>query len=79
MSHTCPAKLEVESHSMLIIASDSYDVQPVSVDSLITEPGERYDFIINANQPDGERKICLIFSSDYLQNIFPFGSLFNKS
>lgn len=54
MSHVCPAQLEIESHSMLIIASDSSDVQPGIVDSLVSTSGERYDFVINANQSGGE-------------------------
>lgn len=39
---------------MQVIASDSYDLQPVTVDSLVSTSGERYDFVINANQPTGE-------------------------
>lgn len=39
---------------MRVIASDSYDLQPVTVDSLVSTAGERYDFVINANQPAGE-------------------------
>lgn len=54
MSHVCPALLEIENHSMEVIASDSYDLQPVTVDSLVSTSGERYDFVINANQPAGE-------------------------
>lgn len=54
-SHVCPAVLEVENHSLLVIASDSYDVEPVEVDSLFSNPGERYDFVITANQSDKGR------------------------
>jgi FtsP/CotA-like multicopper oxidase with cupredoxin domain len=54
MSHICPAVLEVEGHRLLIIASDSYNLQPVYVDSLVSTAGERYDFVINANQSAGE-------------------------
>lgn len=54
MSHVCPAQLEIENHSLLIIASDSYDLQPVTVDSLVSTSGERYDFVVNANQTGGE-------------------------
>lgn len=35
---------------MEIIATDSFNVRPVIVDSLITTSGERYDFVIHANQ-----------------------------
>lgn len=54
MSHVCPALLEIENHSMRIISSDSFDLQPVEIDSLISLPGERYDFVIDANQTGGK-------------------------
>lgn len=54
MSHSCPVSLEVENHKLLVIASDSFDLQPVSVDSLVSTSGERYDFVINANQTGGK-------------------------
>ncbi|KAG5677062.1 hypothetical protein PVAND_006846 [Polypedilum vanderplanki] len=53
MSHNCPVILEIEGHSMQIIASDSYDLQPVTIDSLVSTSGERYDFVLNANQKIG--------------------------
>lgn len=53
MSHICPAVLDVQGHSLQIIASDSFDLQPVTVDTLVSLPGERYDFVINANQTNG--------------------------
>ncbi|XP_063699608.1 uncharacterized protein LOC134830148 [Culicoides brevitarsis] len=52
-SFSCPVQVQMESHSLDIIASDSYDTQPVTVDTLIATGGERYDFIINANQDFG--------------------------
>ena len=61
MSHVCPVILEVEDHSLLVIASDSYDLQPVAVDSLYSTSGERYDFVINANQSIGLGETCLFF------------------
>lgn len=54
MSHVCPIVLEIEKHSMTIIASDSFDVQPATIESLISNSGERYDFVINADQSPGE-------------------------
>lgn len=61
MSHVCPAMLEIENHNMTVIATDSYDVQPVTVDSIYSNSGERYDFVINANQYGGELKFVLEF------------------
>lgn len=50
MSIACPFTLEVENHTLVVIASDSYDLQPVEIDSLFANHGERFDFVINANQ-----------------------------
>lgn len=55
MSTACPALLEIEGHRMTIIASDSFDLQPRTVDSLISTSGERYDFVINANASGGSK------------------------
>lgn len=60
MSHVCPALLEIEKHSMLIIATDGFDVQPASVDSFVSQAGERYDFVINANQIGGKYGLLCI-------------------
>ena len=57
MSHVCPAVLEIENHSLLVIATDSYDLQPVTVDSLVSTSGERYDFVVNASQTGGKRDL----------------------
>lgn len=38
---------------MTVIATDSYSVEPVVVDSIHTSPGERFDFILDAmNDPN---------------------------
>lgn len=39
---------------MQIIASDSFSLQPKIVDTLISTSGERYDFVIDANQLKGK-------------------------
>lgn len=54
MSHVCPTAIEIEHHSLRVIASDSYDLQPVTVEKLISNAGERYDFVVDANQNQGE-------------------------
>lgn len=53
-SHVCPALIEIQSHSLQIIASDGFSLQPVIVDSLYLNAGERFDFVVNANQTGGE-------------------------
>lgn len=33
---------------MTVIASDSYSVEPLTVEAIITSAGERYDFVLHA-------------------------------
>lgn len=54
MSLNCPAELSIEGHTLQVIASDSYNLQPVEVSSIVSLPGERYDFVITSNQPGGK-------------------------
>jgi FtsP/CotA-like multicopper oxidase with cupredoxin domain len=54
LSHNCPAQLDIENHTLLMIASDSYDFKPVEVDSFLSTSGERYDFVLTANQTGGK-------------------------
>ncbi|KAH3771415.1 hypothetical protein DPMN_172732, partial [Dreissena polymorpha] len=49
----CPLKVSVQDHNLSVIASDGYDMKPVLVDSITIFAGERYDFVLSANQkPD---------------------------
>ncbi|XP_055907069.1 uncharacterized protein LOC129942238 [Eupeodes corollae] len=54
VSHACPVQLQVEGHSLSIISSDSNDVEPRPFDTLVTNSGERYDFILSANYTKGD-------------------------
>lgn len=45
---------QVQGHRLTIIASDGYDVEPRSFDTLISNSGERYDFVLTANQATGD-------------------------
>lgn len=38
---------------MTVIASDSGKVRPITVNTLYSSAGERYDFVVRANQPPG--------------------------
>ncbi|KAK9884427.1 hypothetical protein WA026_007274 [Henosepilachna vigintioctopunctata] len=49
----CPIVISVDDHSLNVINSDGYDFKNVTAESLVTYAGERYDFIINADQPEG--------------------------
>ncbi|XP_071446243.1 uncharacterized protein [Hetaerina americana] len=49
-SSVCPAQLTVQGHPLLVIASDGEPVHPVVVNTIISFTGERYDFVITADQ-----------------------------
>uniref|UniRef100_A0A1A9W9Z6 Uncharacterized protein n=1 Tax=Glossina brevipalpis TaxID=37001 RepID=A0A1A9W9Z6_9MUSC len=46
----CPIKISIDNHSLTAINSDGYDFEAVDVGSIVTYAGERFDFIVNANQ-----------------------------
>lgn len=49
----CPVQVSVDNHQLLMIASESSVFEPVLVDTFIINAGERYDFVLEANQkPD---------------------------
>ena len=48
-----PLRVSVDNHEILVVATDGYDIDPWMVESLVIQPGERYDFILDANQPYG--------------------------
>ncbi|XP_054289587.1 uncharacterized protein LOC129004903 isoform X2 [Macrosteles quadrilineatus] len=50
-SLSCPFRLTVQGHKLLVIAADTNIIKPVLVDSLIVSSGERYDVVLNATQP----------------------------
>lgn len=52
-SLNCPIEISVDNHNITIIASDGHYFQPLEVQSLATYAGERYDFVVHANQPIG--------------------------
>ena len=45
-----PLRVSVDNHTLSIVATDGYDVEPVTVESVIINPGERYDFILTADK-----------------------------
>ncbi|KAB7498531.1 Laccase-5, partial [Armadillidium nasatum] len=49
----CPTEISVDNHKLLVIASDGQNLQPLEVDSLVIYGGERWDFVVNANQEPG--------------------------
>lgn len=49
----CPMELSVDSHNLTVFSTDGNDVDPIEVSSFVSYAGERFDFIINANQEQG--------------------------
>ncbi|XP_026494888.1 uncharacterized protein Stw isoform X1 [Vanessa tameamea] len=49
----CPAQITFEGHNLTVIATDGEPVQPVKVNTIISFSGERYDFVIEANNIPG--------------------------
>ena len=49
----CPIEVSVENHKLTLIASDTHAIQPIEVDSFVVHEGERFDFVLNANQKSG--------------------------
>ncbi|KAJ8307393.1 hypothetical protein KUTeg_015477 [Tegillarca granosa] len=45
-----PFRVSIDNHKLTVIASDGYALKPVQAESFIIYPGERYDFLIDANQ-----------------------------
>ncbi|XP_015584710.1 laccase-4 [Cephus cinctus] len=49
----CPVQVSIDNHTLLMIASESGTFEPVEVDSFMINGGERFDFVLSANQtPD---------------------------
>ncbi|XP_030376328.1 laccase-2-like [Scaptodrosophila lebanonensis] len=53
-SHACPFKVQAQRHLLRIIASDGFNVEPRTFDALIINSGERYDFVLLANNTRGD-------------------------
>lgn len=49
----CPIVLSVDNHTLTAINSDGYDIEAMEVGSIVTYSGERFDFVLNANQEVG--------------------------
>ncbi|KAL9895317.1 uncharacterized protein ACN2A1_006056 [Glossina fuscipes fuscipes] len=54
ISHACPIQFQIEKHDLVIIASDSFNVRPRLFNTLVSNSGERYDFVLTANHTEGD-------------------------
>ena len=52
-----PFRVSVQGHRLGLTASDGFDFEVVPVESVIVNPGERYDFLLTANQTVGNYMI----------------------
>ena len=49
----CPVEFSIENHKMLMLATDGNDLQPIYADKFFMASGERFDFVLEANQYPG--------------------------
>ncbi|KAL5014169.1 hypothetical protein ScPMuIL_008439 [Solemya velum] len=45
-----PFRISIDSHNITLVASDGYDIEPVTTDFFTINPGERFDFLLHADQ-----------------------------
>ena len=45
-----PYRFSIDAHKLTVIATDGYLIQPIEVDYIFINSGERFDFVLNANQ-----------------------------
>lgn len=43
-------RVSVASHDVSVVASDGIEIEPTQAKAIFLSPGERYDFILTANQ-----------------------------
>lgn len=41
-------------HNLTVIATDGYSVEPLTVDCVVTQAGERYDVVMHAKRDFGK-------------------------
>jgi len=66
-----PLRISIDNHNLTVIASDGYDIQPMVVESFIINPGERYDFLLEADQPFNNYWLRAV-SMEVIKNILLF-------
>ncbi|CAL1531519.1 unnamed protein product [Lymnaea stagnalis] len=64
-----PFRVSIDGHPITLVASDGYcELQPVVVESIIVNEGERYDFVVAANQTVGNYWIRAVTLEVNVQN-----------
>lgn len=49
----CPIEMSIDNHTLTVISSDGNNFQPVKAESFVIYAGERFDFVLNADQTKG--------------------------
>lgn len=49
----CPVEISIDNHNITVISSDGWYFDPVEVSTIVTYAGERFDFVVKADQPIG--------------------------
>jgi FtsP/CotA-like multicopper oxidase with cupredoxin domain len=52
----------IDGHSLTIIEADGISTSPLVVDSIQIFPGQRYSFVLEANQPVDNYCACIAFT-----------------
>ena len=47
-AYSCTMKFSIDQHNLTIISADGKAIEPVQVESIVINPGERYDFVVDA-------------------------------
>ena len=68
-------RFSVDGHQLSVMAADGFLVEPVPADYIIIYPGERYDFILEANQTGGNYWIRAETLEVNLTGSLPYESL----
>ncbi|CAG9818287.1 unnamed protein product [Phaedon cochleariae] len=46
----CPIEMSIDNHTITVISTDGANIKPIEATSLVTYAGERFDFVMNADQ-----------------------------
>lgn len=49
--NVCPFQIQIQDHNFTVVATELSLIEPIEVDTLNFLSGERFDIVVNANQP----------------------------
>lgn len=74
-TNVCPYQFQIEKHNFTVIATELSYIQPIVADTLHYLSGERFDIVIEANQPAGDYWIRIRETDPCWKNIEAFAIL----